>query len=155
MMSCRPPWSNPYCPVLPIGVYEMKFQHAYSHSFRGSDLECKEPSLTQQQFAEDADINVMMTRFGVTGQMPSSLRMPTFGDFTGVGDYRAAMDMVVRAQNEFMTLPPDMRARFGNDPHQLISFLEDPNNAEEARKLGLLNPAPAVPSAEGEGGKGG
>lgn len=133
----------------------MKFQHAYSDGVRSSDLKCEDPSLTQQQFAEDADINVMMQRFGVTGQMPSSIRMPTFGDFTGVGDYRAAMDLVVRAQSEFMTLPPDMRARFGNDPHQLIAFLEDPKNVDEARQLGLVNAAPAVHSAEGEGGKGG
>lgn len=125
----------------------MKFQHAYSESFRGSDLECKDPSLTQQHYAEEADINVMMARFGVTGHMPQSLRLPTYGDFTGVTDFRSAMDVVVRAQNEFMTLPPDIRARFGNDPHQIISFLSDPDNDAEARKLGLIKPL-----SEGDGG---
>lgn len=129
----------------------MKFQTVYSDSFRGSDLECKDPSLTQQQFAEEADINVMMARFGVTGHMPSSIRMPTYGDFSGVGDYRSAMDVVVKAQNEFMTLPPDVRLRFGNDPQQLIAFLENPSNADEARKLGLVN-LPATPTG-GDGGK--
>lgn len=128
----------------------MKFQSVYSEPFRGSDLECKDASLTQQQFADEADINVMMARFGVTGHMPSSIRMPTYGDFSGVGDYRSAMDVVVRAQNEFMTLPADMRARFGNDPHQLIAFLENPSNAEEARKLGLFK-ASATPTG-GDGG---
>ena len=28
----------------------MDFQHSYSESFRGSDLECLDPSLTQQSF---------------------------------------------------------------------------------------------------------
>lgn len=134
----------------------MHFQHAYSKSDRSSDIVCKDPSLTQQQFAEDADINVMMTRFGITGHMPQSLRMPSYGDFTGVSDFRTAMDVVTRAQNEFMTLPPDIRARFGNDPHQLISFLEDPKNADDARKLGLLNPlrgdGGSAPMADSEGG---
>lgn len=128
----------------------MKFQSAYSESFRGSDVECKDPSLTQQQFVEESDINTMMARFGVTGHMPQSLRMPTYGDFTGVSDYRSAMDIVVRAQGEFMTLPPDVRARFGNDPHQLIAFLENPDNAAEARKLGLVKPL-ATPTG-GDGG---
>ena len=40
----------------------MEFQHAYSVPFRGSDLECPEPSLTQQQFKDDSDINVMLEK---------------------------------------------------------------------------------------------
>ena len=46
----------------------MIFQHAYSDSFRGSDLECLDPSLAQQHFKDDADINVMLERFKVTGK---------------------------------------------------------------------------------------
>ena len=45
----------------------MEFQNAYSESFRGSDLECLDPSLAQQSFKDDADINVMLEKFKVTG----------------------------------------------------------------------------------------
>lgn len=128
----------------------MKFRSAYDSSFRGSDLECKDPSLTQQQFAEEADINVMMAHFGVTGQMPAAVRMPNYGDFSGISDFRSAMAVVTNARDEFMTLPADVRARFGNDPGQLIAFLEDKSNRDEAIKMGLI----ATPAASG-GGDGG
>ena len=49
----------------------MDFQHAYSSPFRGSDLECRDPSLAQQSFKDDADINVMLEKFRVTGVMPT------------------------------------------------------------------------------------
>ena len=43
-----------------------------------------------------------------------------------------------------MALPAHLRARFENDPAQLIDFLGDENNRSEAEKLGLLE----VPKAE-------
>ena len=57
----------------------MEFQHAYSEPFRGSDLECKDPSLAQQQFKDDVDINVLLERFKVTGVMPQGVVMPSYG----------------------------------------------------------------------------
>lgn len=47
-------------------------------------LSCDDESLAQQHMAEDADINVIVKRFGLTGQLPQGHRMPEFGDFTGV-----------------------------------------------------------------------
>lgn len=122
----------------------MKFQHVYSDPVRTSDLECKDPSLTQQQFADDADINVMMARFGVTGQMPSSFTLPTYGDFEVAGDFRSAMAVVDDARRAFMTLPGDVRAKFGNDPHNLMTFLDDSANRDEAIRMGFV-PASASP----------
>lgn len=125
----------------------MKFYSLYDPTFRGSDLKCDDPSLTQQQFADDADINVMMARFGVTGQMPAPLRLPSYGDFSSANDFRSAMELVSDARNEFMSLPADIRARFGNDPHMLIEFMSDPSNHAEAHKMGLTL------SSGGDGGK--
>lgn len=113
------------------------FQNAYSEAFRGSDVKCPEPSLTQQQFKDDADINVLLERFKVTGMMPQGVRVPSYGDFTGVSDYRTAMNAVLTAQQSFMELPANVRARFGNDPQQFLEFVADPSNLDEARKLGL------------------
>jgi phage internal scaffolding protein len=96
-------------------------------------------SLTVQSMAEDADINVLMKRFGITGQMPQSVRMPEYGDFTEVKDYFSAMQAVKKAQDQFMILPPDVRARFSNDPQRLLEFVSTPGNEAELRSLGLLN----------------
>lgn len=101
-------------------------------------------SMTQQQFKDDADINEIVRRFGLTGQLPENLRMPVSGDFTGVSDFQSAMNLVLQAQEEFMKLPAHVRERFGNDPSKLMAFLDDASNRDEARKLGLLAPEPEM-----------
>lgn len=105
-------------------------------SFKGDE------GLTQQSFREECDINVIVKRFGLTGELPENLRMPVSGDFTGVSDFQTAMNLVVEAQAQFMTVPAEIRERFNHDPAKLIAFLENPNNKDEAIKLGLVN-APA------------
>ena len=120
------------------------FQHAYSDSFRGSDIECLEPSLTQQSFKDDADINVLLERFKVTGQMPQNIVLPTYGDFHGISDYRSAVDAIHKASTSFMDLPAHVRSRFQNDPQLFLEFVSDSSNLPEMEKLGLLIAKPAV-----------
>lgn len=99
-----------------------------------------EPSLTQQQFIEDCDINVLARRFGlVDTSMPVAPIDPRhYGDFTEVPDLRTALDLVNDARNRFMELPARMRERFNNSPGRLWDFVNDPENADEAVRLGLL-----------------
>lgn len=110
-----------------------------------SGLACTEAEgMTQQQFKDETDINTIVRRFGLTGDLPQNLNMPVSGDFTGISDYQTAVNLVLKADEEFMTLPGEMRARFNNDPAQLLAFLDDPNNKDEAEKLGIVN-KPAKP----------
>ena len=37
-----------------------------------------------------------------------------------------------------MLLPAQMRSRFNNDPAELLKFIKDPANLDEAVKLGIL-----------------
>lgn len=97
------------------------------------------PIVVQQQFKEECDINTIVKRFGLTGELPENLNFPKSGDFTGVTDFHTAMNVVRRAEEEFMELPAELRSRFGNDPGTLLAFLEDPKNKEDAIKLGLVN----------------
>jgi len=100
---------------------------------------------TQQQFKEECDINTIVRRFGLTGKLPDNVRVPVSGDFTGVTDFQTAMNSVRRATEDFMALPADLRKRFGNDPQLLMEFMADPNNREDAVKLGLVNKPVEVP----------
>lgn len=100
--------------------------------------------MTQQSFKEECDINEIVRRFGLTGQLPENVRVPVSGDFTGVSDFQTAMNAVTQAQEAFMELPANLRARFNNDPQRLMEFVADSGNIEEARKLGLVPPV-AVP----------
>ena len=110
-----------------------------------SGLENLEPSLTQQQFAEEVDINTIVRRFGLTGQMPENPRTPRYGDFTEVTDYQTALNAVRSADEAFMALPADVRAEFNNDPQQLLLAVEDPRNLDRLRELGLATPAAPTP----------
>ncbi len=101
-------------------------------------------SMTVQSQAEDADINVLMKRYGLTGKMPDDIgeRIPTYGDFSGVMDYRSAVEAVNRAQMAFMEIPAELRARWDNDPQKFLEYSSNPENLAEMRKFGLAKPEP-------------
>lgn len=100
-------------------------------------IACKDPSLTQQQFVEESDINFIADKFGLTGEMPQVLTPPTYGDFSGIFDFQTANNSIIAANRKFMELPAKLRSRFDNNPQKLIEFLADEGNRKEAEFLGL------------------
>lgn len=115
-------------------------------------LACEDPSLAQQHQKEEADINTIVRRFGLSGQLPTNVRMPSYGDFTNVGTYQEALNAVMAANASFMAMPAYVRERFQNNPELFVEFCSDPNNMAEAVKLGLAIqttveavPAPPAP----------
>lgn len=110
---------------------------------RDTGLACKDKSLAQQQFKEESDINFIADRFKLTGEMPQLTDGFEWGaNFDAIFDYQTAQNAIVAGNNAFMALPAKLRARFQNDPQLLMDFLEDRDNEQEARKLGLLKPLP-------------
>ncbi|UDN67544.1 internal scaffolding protein [robinz microvirus RP_41] len=117
-------------------------------------LLCEDPSLCVQSQAEDADINVIIDRFGLTGQIPTNLRVPEsqdFGDY--VFDFASAQRVLIEGANEFMKLPAKIRSYFDHDPATFMNFMQDPANADELIDMGLrvrpvIVPAPDVPAKE-------
>jgi phage internal scaffolding protein len=103
-----------------------------------SGLVCDDESLAIQSAEEESNINTIVRRFGLTGQLPGQVAMPRYGDFTNIPDFHTAMNLIRQTQDEFMRIPADIRARFENDPQQLMDFLEDDGNRDEAVKLGLV-----------------
>lgn len=92
-----------------------------------------------QSDKDDADINKLAVRFGLV-QPPLGAADPAFyGDFTDITDYHSALTAIRHAEQSFDSLPSDLRERFANNPHNLLSFIEDPGNALEAANLGLLS----------------
>lgn len=103
-----------------------------------SGLQCNDPTLTQQSFKDEVDINTLVERFGLTGEMPQLQQLPSFGDFEGIFDYQTAQNAVVAARETFQSLPAKLRTKFDNDPQKFISFFDDEENRAEAIKLGLI-----------------
>lgn len=100
--------------------------------------------VTKDSFAEECDINTIVRRFGITGQLPTDVRAPMYGDFSEVMDYQSALHAVMAAQDSFMAMSAEVRQRFGNDPAAFVDFCSDPDNRDEAIKLGLAVPPPSV-----------
>lgn len=115
-------------------------------------LACEDVSLAKQSFAEEVDINTLVRRFGIDGVVPVGVRMPTYGDFTGVHDFQSAMNAVAVAREAFDEMPAHVRARFHNDPAEFVAFCSDESNRPEAVKLGLVPSAAVAAAAELVGG---
>lgn len=107
-------------------------------------LNCKDPSLAQQHMRDECDINVIVERFGVTGELPSAPVSPQYGDFSGVTDYHSAMNAIRASEEAFMALPAKLRARFDHDPNALLQFLQSEENRHEAIELGLIDGEPVA-----------
>ena len=125
-----------------------KFNTIYNHASPVSPHGGK--SLTDQQYRDECDIEKILKRFGVTGQLPPNTRgNGVSGDFSNIGDFQNCLDRINRAKDEFNALPSQIRDRFGNDPAAYVDFVLDPQNTEECVRLGLKEVhQPAGRSAE-------
>ena len=124
----------------------LRTQYNYDHdaASKASGLVCEEPTRTQQHHKDECDINVILERFGKTGQVPVNAISGQYGDFSGVHDYHTALNAIIASESEFAALPAQIRSRFQNDPSNLIEFLDNPVNKAEAESLGLINSNIAV-----------
>lgn len=115
-----------------------------------------DPSMTIRSLRDETDINVMMARYQKSGSFHGSTNIPSarpqFGDFSTLPDYQQAMQILLDANDSFSALPSSVRDRFANDPANMLEFLADENNKDEAIRLGLcvkpdsppVAPAPPV-----------
>ena len=83
------------------------------------------PSMTKQEFAEEADINVLMARYEKTGIPPwDPLRpMPQYVDAGEIPSLQDAMQVMIEAEAAFMSLPAKVRKEFDNDPMQFVDAI--------------------------------
>ena len=96
-------------------------------------IEFVKPSLTEQHFKDECDINNIVAQYQQTGVMPSGSREPLFGDFADFPqDLQASQAFFDEAQERFMQLSSDVRKRFGNNPVELLQFLQNDANRDQA-----------------------
>lgn len=103
--------------------------------------------MAKQAFKDECDINTIMSKYQRTGLIEHVQRVQgSYGDFTSVQDYQLSLNQVIEAQDAFDALPSSVRKRFNNEPTQLMAFISDDANYDEAVRLGLIErkePAPA------------
>ena len=97
-----------------------------------------EEGKTQQSFLEECNINSIMKKFQKTGAINHYMAYsPQYGEHTQNG-LMEAMDIVIQAETMFDDLPSSLRKEFHNDPGEFLKFVEDPDNRERMRELGLV-----------------
>ncbi len=132
------------------GRYKTAYDYGnmdYSTSFEGK-------SKTKQYFRKECDINNIMARFQKTGVID---HFTTYGHSYGevpAIDLQEALNIAIDAEDMFDDLPSSIRDKFRNNPVEFLEFVQNQDNIEEMRELGLARPLPTVPDpgavAEGQ-----
>lgn len=114
-------------------------------------LHCPQDIRAKQSHKDECDINLIMAKYRQTGLVEHLAKVPPrWEDVSGVLDYHQAINLVMEAQDSFMSLPAAVRKHFDNDPAQFMAACQDPEQTEVLQRLGLLE-AREVPPAEPEG----
>lgn len=105
------------------------------------------PSKTQQHFKDECDVNKIIARYSTTGIIPDELIRSgegVYGDFSNIEDFQTMQNKIIKARESFESLPSAIRRRFNDDPAQLIDFVSNKDNYDEAVKLGIVSPRSAT-----------
>lgn len=123
---------------------------AYNYDMDHASLEtaliCEVETRAKQEFKDECDINVIVERFGLTGELPQGVSIPFQADFEEVFDYQSALNMLIAAEEAFMQYPADIRARFQNDPEQFVAFVSDEANKDQVKAWGLTRAEMPLPA---------
>lgn len=93
---------------------------------------------TIQSQQKQTDINHILRSYQKTGHLTHIAQsVPTYGDFSNATDYLSAQLLIREAENSFMEIPAEIRARFENDPSLFLEFCSDPENVQEMIDMGL------------------
>lgn len=106
-------------------------------------------SKTVQDMKRNCDINYIVQQYVTTGTLPTMgrtafvRREPFFGDFSDVTDFQTMQNTLKARESAFASLPARVRAKFKNDPNELLKAIESLENASKAEiedlvQLGIL-----------------
>lgn len=93
---------------------------------------------TEQHHKKECDVNEIIRKYDKTGLISHVSRFEgQFGDLTQM-DFKEAQDLIINSKRMFDELPSKIRKRFDNDPGELLKFMENPDNRQEAIELGII-----------------
>lgn len=102
-------------------------------------------SMTQQHFKDECDINNILKSY--RGKIPAGTEPAFFMDCT-VNDLQSAYEIAEDIGARFDSLDSEVRARFNNNPLELLEFVHNADNQTAAIELGLLpKPEPSEANA--------
>ena len=122
----------------------------YRPDRRRVQFNCVGESMTKQSFRDEVNVNNIMRKYRESGLLTHvNEHQGRYGDFLSAPDYHTAMNSVVKAQEMFDELPADIRKQFANDPMLFLEYVQDPENEDGMRELGLLPERPKEEAPDG------
>lgn len=117
---------------------------------KGTGISCDpKEGRTMQSFKEECNINNIIAMYCKTGLWGNSLKgataKPMFGDFTSVPDFVESQNIIAKSKELFDAMPLNIRKRFNFNPVELLEFVNNPDNKDEAIKLGIATEKPKEP----------
>lgn len=96
-----------------------------------------EPSMTQQHFQDECDINNILAKFVKNGFL-ETVGPGYYDDVSDSYEYRQSIEILREAEARFADLPATVRKHFNNDPGAFMDFVHNPSNREKAIELGMI-----------------
>lgn len=112
------------------------------------------PLKTKQAFRDDADVNVLISRWRVTGQLPTAPGTPAYGDFSSGLDFHQAHNRVIQTMDAFAAQPAAVRRACRGDPAEFVAMCTDPARRGELEALGLVEPKKEKVDDQRDGARG-
>jgi hypothetical protein len=88
---------------------------------KNTALVFNDETLTQQNFKDDADLNIMIRKYGV---LPvQEVNWDEFDSSVIPSDYHQLQNQLIEADQAFMGLPAELRSQVDNDPAKLLALI--------------------------------
>lgn len=120
--------------------WKTPFNHDTDWEAQSTALTCKDPSLTQQQFAKDSDINVILSKFMQTGEL-NTTGQAVYQDVEE-GDLQDRIITRWEVDKAWSDLPAAVR-NILKDPRTFTDYVQhclDTGDLDPLRELGLATP---------------
>lgn len=117
----------------------MSFITAYSKIKNNPIASESKPSLTDQKFKDQCDINFIVNQYVKLG-IPIPQEQVNYGDLTDVKDYDEALMTVAQYKSAFESLPAVERERFHGDVREYLEFITNRDNLQEAYEKNYIDP---------------
>lgn len=83
------------------------------------------PSLTQQAFKEETDINNIVRRYSETGYIQPVTKDMFYDDVSEIPtDFAGYTNYIENVKSKFLELPSDVREQYNNDPFLMLSAVK-------------------------------
>lgn len=76
--------------------------------------------MARQEYAKDADVNHMLSRFGIVPERGA----PTYGEWDDTIDLQSALTATREAAEAYRNLPPELRQKF-NSMEELLTAVDN------------------------------